>query len=245
MLHLHVLKNLSMSRSQGLLAFLQDCKAYSSWPSSDSEAADLDAARDWFRRFNKSTIPAKIAKTEFSRSGGAGGQKVNKTSSKATTVWELHALFLHVPKVLHPGLRDSKYYVHSSDSIQMQCDSSRSQSENRAKNHQKLLDELTRIYKQRVPGVTAPEQLKKIEQLQKSSPEPQYIKYETHQEPEIQQGSEVVQNSYPSRFDSWALIWVCHHLLKRAENSARLRTKKLHADKKRARTGGGGGRRVD
>lgn len=78
MLHLYILKYLSKSPSRGQLALLQDCRAYSSRPSSDSEAADLDAAREWFRRFNKSTIPEKIAKTEFSRSSGAGGQKVNK-----------------------------------------------------------------------------------------------------------------------------------------------------------------------
>lgn len=78
MLHVHVLKSLSKSPSRGHLAFLLDCRAYSSRSSSDSEAADLDAAREWFRRFNKSTIPEKIGKTEFSRSSGAGGQKVNK-----------------------------------------------------------------------------------------------------------------------------------------------------------------------
>lgn len=193
----HVLKAWSKSPSRGQLTLLQDCRTYSSRPTSDSEAADLDAAREWFRRFNKSTIPEKIAKTEFSRSSGAGGQAVNKTSSKATTVWKLDALYPRVPKVLHQGLQDSRHYVSSSNSIKMQCDSSRSQSDNRAENHQKLFDEITRIYKQRVPGITPPEQLKKIEQLKES------------------------------------------------ENTARLRMKKLHGDKKRSRSGGGGGRRVD
>jgi peptidyl-tRNA hydrolase ICT1 len=47
----------------------------------------------------------------------------------------------------------------------MQCDTSRSQSDNKAENHRKLLEEITAIYKQRVPGITPPEQLKKIEQL--------------------------------------------------------------------------------
>jgi len=178
---LHVLKAWSKPPSRGQLALLQDCRTYSSRSTSDSEAADLDAAREWFQRFNKSTIPEKIAKTEFSRSSGAGGQKVNKyvekscavnilltfirTSSKATTVWKLDALYPRVPKVLHQGLQDSRHYVSSSNSIKMQCDSSRSQSDNRAENHQKLFDEITRIYKQRVPGITPPEQLKKIEQL--------------------------------------------------------------------------------
>jgi peptidyl-tRNA hydrolase ICT1 len=78
MLHLHVLKSFPKSRSRNQLGLLQDCRAYSSRSSSENDVADLDAAREWFRKFNKSTIPEKIAKTEFSRSGGAGGQKVNK-----------------------------------------------------------------------------------------------------------------------------------------------------------------------
>lgn len=90
---------------------------------------------------------------------------LQRTSSKATTSWDLYALYPYVPKVLYQGLRNSRHYVSSSDCIKMQCDSSRSQSENRAENHRKLFDEITRIYRQRVPGITPPEQVKKIAQL--------------------------------------------------------------------------------
>jgi peptidyl-tRNA hydrolase ICT1 len=83
---LHIFKALSKSPSRGQLAFLQDRRAYSSRSTSDSEAVDLDSAREWFRRFNKSTIPKKIAKTEFSRSSGAGGQKVNKYIEKSCAI---------------------------------------------------------------------------------------------------------------------------------------------------------------
>lgn len=86
MLHVHVLESLSKSPSRSLLALLQDCRAYSSRSTSDSEAADLNAAREWFRGFNKSTIPEKIGKTEFSRSSGAGGQKVNKYVEQFHTI---------------------------------------------------------------------------------------------------------------------------------------------------------------
>jgi hypothetical protein len=86
MLHMQVLKSLSKSPSRGQLALLQDCRAYSSRSISDSEAADLDAAREWFRRFKKSTIPEKIGKTEFSRSSGPGGQKVNMYVKRSCTV---------------------------------------------------------------------------------------------------------------------------------------------------------------
>jgi peptidyl-tRNA hydrolase ICT1 len=78
MLSIHALKLLSKAPSRSQLAFLQECRAYSSRPSSDSDAADLDAAREWYQRFNKSTIPEKIANTSFSKSSGPGGQKTNK-----------------------------------------------------------------------------------------------------------------------------------------------------------------------
>jgi peptidyl-tRNA hydrolase ICT1 len=79
MLHIQALKLLYKTPSRGQLAVLQDCRAYSSWSgSSDSDAADLDSAREWYQRFNKSTIPEKIASTSFVKSSGPGGQKTNK-----------------------------------------------------------------------------------------------------------------------------------------------------------------------
>ncbi|KAG4434943.1 hypothetical protein IFR05_009584 [Cadophora sp. M221] len=152
---------------RGQLSLVQKYRPYSAQSGSESEAADLDAAREWFQRFSKSTIPAKIGQTTYSRSSGPGGQKVNKTSSKATTVWPLYALQGHVPKVLHQGLRGSNYYVASSDSISIQCDTTRSQSGNKEETHTRFHDEITRIYKKRVPGVTSPEQKQKVEHLKK------------------------------------------------------------------------------
>ncbi|KAK0114518.1 hypothetical protein ONS95_014008 [Cadophora gregata] len=151
---------------RGQLSLAQNCRAHSSH-SGHSDASDLDTARDWFQRFNQSTIPVKIGQTTYSRSSGPGGQKVNKTSSKATTVWPLYALQGHVPKILHQGLRDSNYYVASSDSISIQCDTTRSQIGNKEETYARLHDEITRIYKRRVPGVTSPEQKQKIEHLKK------------------------------------------------------------------------------
>ena len=71
-------RSFSANSFQGQLALLRDFSGYSSRSDCDSEAADLDAARQWFQHFNTSTIPAKIAKTTFSRSSGPGGQKTNK-----------------------------------------------------------------------------------------------------------------------------------------------------------------------
>jgi peptidyl-tRNA hydrolase ICT1 len=78
MLQSQTLKSCCTAPFRGQLALLQTCRAYSSRSSNDNEAADLDAARQWFRQFGKSTIPVKIAKTTFSRSSGPGGQKTNK-----------------------------------------------------------------------------------------------------------------------------------------------------------------------
>jgi peptidyl-tRNA hydrolase ICT1 len=71
----------------------------------------------------------------------------------------------HVPKILHPELRGSRYYVSSSDSILIQSDAQRSQSDNKDDTRRKFNEELRQIYKNTVPGVTSPEQKSKVEQL--------------------------------------------------------------------------------
>lgn len=186
-------RTFAASRLRHQIWFITNCRAYSSPYGSVSEADELEAAREWYRGFKRGTIPAKIGETSFSRSSGPGGQKVNKTSSKATTMWPLRALCEHVPKALHQGLRDSRYYVSSSDALAIQCDTGRSQTANREETHARLHDEITLIYKNRVPGITSPEQKKRIEALKKS------------------------------------------------ENTVRLKIKKMHGEKKRARSGGGQG----
>jgi peptidyl-tRNA hydrolase ICT1 len=87
MLHNLVFKSLSTTPLRGKLALLQECRSYSSRPDNETEAADLDAARQWFRQFDKSTIPIKIAKTSFSRSSGPGGQKTNKCVIRNSGDW--------------------------------------------------------------------------------------------------------------------------------------------------------------
>jgi len=172
---------------------VQKSRAFSSKYGDGDDAADLDAARKWFAKFNENTIPMTISKTRFSNSSGPGGQKTNKTSSKATTVWSVETLKHHIPKILHPELRSSRYYVSSSDSFTIQSDVHRSQTENKDETRRRFNEEIREIYRSRVPGVTSPEQKAKVEQL------------------------------------------------KKAENAARLRMKKIHSTKKSARKGGSHG----
>ncbi|PSS08971.1 hypothetical protein M430DRAFT_37115 [Amorphotheca resinae ATCC 22711] len=189
MLRSQALRSLCWKPLSEQLRFTQNLRGYAS-QSVDANEADLDAARRWFSNFNKNTIPESISRTTFSRASGAGGQKVNKTSSKATTVWAISSLQRYVPKVLISELRSCRYYVPSSDSISIQSDTSRSQTDNTEDTHRKLMEEIKQIYKKSVPGVTSPEQKERVDQLKKS------------------------------------------------ENLARLKMKKRHGDKKKARSGG-------
>ena len=89
MLYSHVVRCLSTTTSaiQGYqIAFFQTCRAYSSRSTNESEEADFDAARAWYRNFTRNTLPTKIAKTSYSKSSGPGGQKTNKYVIPSTTL---------------------------------------------------------------------------------------------------------------------------------------------------------------
>lgn len=76
---------------------LCEYRQFSSRPEYDE--VELQATRDWFSRFDRSTIPAKIAQTSFSRSSGPGGQKTNKYSILAVFERdEIDNLLGRVPK---------------------------------------------------------------------------------------------------------------------------------------------------
>lgn len=182
MLRIYAFRSLHFRAFPGQFTFFQNSRAYSS-PSRDTDdEKELDVAREWFSNFNKHAIPESISKTTYTRASGSGGQKTNKfvhqlhcdyiallmairTSSKANTTWALSALKDHVPKILIPELRDCRYYVASSDVIAIQCDAHRSRTQNKTETHDKLHEEIKRLYSQRVPGVTSPEQKAKIDQL--------------------------------------------------------------------------------
>ncbi|TLD06687.1 uncharacterized protein PgNI_08342 [Pyricularia grisea] len=132
----------------------------------------LNEARDWKKSATVNILP--LGQTVYSRSSGPGGQHVNKcvycalssasrlqlltrdlrTESKATTTWSLDVLLPCLPKVLHSSLKESKYYVKGTNSIAMQAQTSRSRDVNTQENHNKLFEEIQRIYSATVPGET-------------------------------------------------------------------------------------------
>ncbi|KAI1455100.1 hypothetical protein F4805DRAFT_460034 [Annulohypoxylon moriforme] len=126
---------------------------------------DLAEARKWHASFNQDSLPK--GHTTYSRSSGPGGQHVNKTESKATTVWPIEELSNGLPKLIRLALRSSRYYAKRSDSITIQAQTQRNRSANTEENHHKLAEELLKMYKEHVPGETNSEAVKKHEELAK------------------------------------------------------------------------------
>ncbi|KAI9643587.1 hypothetical protein NHQ30_008209 [Ciborinia camelliae] len=147
---------------------LRGCKSYSV---QSTDEAEYEVARKWYSEFNDSTIPRKIATTTYTHSGGAGGQKTNKTASKANTVWPMKNLEAILPSIISKGLRRGTHYVKNTDGIQIQCDSSRNRTDNQEETHRRLHEEIKNIYRTTVPGKTSIEQQQRVKHLLKSPKE--------------------------------------------------------------------------
>ncbi|KAM0134280.1 hypothetical protein ACHAP3_005593 [Botrytis cinerea] len=168
----------------------QGCRTYSV---QSTDEIEFEVARTWYSNFNESTISTKLAETTYSAAGGPGGQKTNKTSSKANTVWPMKKLDAILPLIISNGLRRGTYYLKNTDAIQIQCDSSRNRTDNKEETHRRLHEEIRRIYRTTVPGKASIEQQQRVKHLQT------------------------------------------------AANTARLKMKKQHGDKKKSRSSGKGG----
>ena len=70
-----------------------------------------------------------------------------------------------LPKMLQSGLRTSKYYAARNDCISFQAQTSRSRTANADENHEKLFEEIQRLYDERVPSETSPEKRQKYAEL--------------------------------------------------------------------------------
>lgn len=130
------------------------------------DAAELDAARKWRQGFSMNSLPKGT--TTFSRSSGPGGQHVNKTETKATTLWRVGDVVGILPKILHGKIRGSRYYTKNTDSITIQAQTQRSRAANAVDNQQKLFDEVLKIYEETVPSESDPEKAKKYKQVEKT-----------------------------------------------------------------------------
>ncbi|KAK6592560.1 peptidyl-trna hydrolase domain-containing protein [Botrytis cinerea] len=140
----------------------QGCRTYSV---QSTDEIEFEVARTWYSNFNESTISTKLAETTYSAAGGPGGQKTNKTSSKANTVWPMKKLDAILPLTISNGLRRGTYYLKNTDAIQIQCDSSRNRTDNKEETHRRLHEEIRRIYRTTVPGKASIEQQQRVKHL--------------------------------------------------------------------------------
>ncbi|KAJ2896976.1 uncharacterized protein MKZ38_005075 [Zalerion maritima] len=138
-------------------------------PDAGFAASDLAQARKWMQNFSISQVPK--GKTIFSRSSGPGGQHVNKTESKATTTWSIIQLEHLCPKLMHTGLRESKFFAQRSNSMIFHAEEHRSKTANQDENPRKLYEELQKIYKASVPGGQSAEKVAKYTNLAKKASE--------------------------------------------------------------------------
>ncbi|KAI1169453.1 peptidyl-tRNA hydrolase domain-containing protein [Nemania sp. FL0916] len=127
---------------------------------------ELEEARKWYASFNIDSLPK--GHTTYSRSSGPGGQHVNKTESKATSVWPISELSKGMPKLVRSQLKSSRYYSVRNDAISIQAQEQRSRTANTDLNRQKLFDEVHRLFREHVPGATSEETIKKHEAVEKA-----------------------------------------------------------------------------
>ncbi|KAF1946686.1 hypothetical protein EJ02DRAFT_217451 [Clathrospora elynae] len=141
----------------------------------DSSSASndaLQAARTWLTKLHAEAIPLKsIGELSFSRSSGPGGQNVNKVNSKATLKVPLDTLLHHVPAALHGEIRQSRYVAARSNTMIVQADDSRKQSDNAHSCYKRLYEAIAEAGHSAIPSETSAEQVQHVKDLQKSDNE--------------------------------------------------------------------------
>lgn len=87
-----------------------------------------------------------------------------RVNSKATLKVPLDALLPMVPSLLHPHIRASRYVAAKSNSIVIQSDDSRKQSDNASSCYRRLLETLAAAGRN-IPGETSAEQAQRVKHL--------------------------------------------------------------------------------
>ncbi|EMC99965.1 hypothetical protein BAUCODRAFT_48939, partial [Baudoinia panamericana UAMH 10762] len=133
-----------------------------------AEEAELAAARKWLANLDAETIPRTIGEVSFSRSSGPGGQNVNKVSSKVTLRISTSSFLPLLPSILRPHILSSRYHAGKSGDLVIQADDSRKQSDNVNACFKRLHELILQAGREAVPGETSPEQVERVEMLQKA-----------------------------------------------------------------------------
>ncbi|ODV97298.1 hypothetical protein PACTADRAFT_29250, partial [Pachysolen tannophilus NRRL Y-2460] len=115
---------------------------------------EISFAKNWLKKLDTNTIPRKLFDISFSRASGPGGQKVNKTSSKAIISLDQVTLEEQFPKFIPAIIYEQfiksvefKYFRPVNGGILIQSEDSRSRQENLENCFNKFITELKKIIK--------------------------------------------------------------------------------------------------
>ncbi|EMG47808.1 hypothetical protein G210_1742 [Candida maltosa Xu316] len=114
---------------------------------------EIENSKKWLETFTYSQIPTHVFHIAFSRASGPGGQKVNKTSSKATVslepgLWMSSQVCYWIPKPVQAQLKSKGVrYVTKHGGLLIQSDTSRNRDENVELCFKRLLEEIkSKVY---------------------------------------------------------------------------------------------------
>ncbi|EGV62345.1 aminoacyl-tRNA hydrolase [Yamadazyma tenuis] len=113
--------------------------------------AEITKAKQWHQQFTASSIPIKEFEVAYSRASGPGGQKVNKTSSKATVSlapdrWLNPQFCYWIPAAIRSQLKTNKIrYETKTGGVLIQSDTSRNRDVNTTECLNKLLIEIKKV----------------------------------------------------------------------------------------------------
>lgn len=107
----------------------------------------IASAKEWLKSFKDSDIPRHAFEIGYSRSSGPGGQKVNKTSSKATVLmepskWMDPAYCYWIPEPIRDQIKNKLRYETKLGGLLIQSDTSRNRDVNADECFRKLLADI-------------------------------------------------------------------------------------------------------
>lgn len=114
---------------------------------------EIEQSKKWLETFTHTEIPTHVFDITYSRSSGPGGQKVNKTSSKATVslepgLWLSTQVCYWIPKPVQAQLQAKGIrYETKTGGLLIQSDTSRNRDMNSELCFKRLLEEIkSKVY---------------------------------------------------------------------------------------------------
>lgn len=136
---------------------------------------EITKAQEWLDQFHYDKVPRNYFEISFSRSSGPGGQKVNKTSSKATVAlspdrWLNPQFCYWIPSPVRTELQKNPIrYQTKAGGVLIQSDLTRNREDNTDECFRKLLLEIRD--KTFFPGEASEEDQKRWEEIRKQNNE--------------------------------------------------------------------------